>query len=152
MLNTEQQTERNRAGVREWYRENRDEYNALRRDRYAQSKEARAKARKRAANYRNNFATVENRGLTRELNGKMVPVLSTGEVAVMLGRTPQMIRNWEEEMLIPCSIFPDVHRLYTKKQARMLVTLANTIKRNGGRLNCTAVWKRVGIIREKWYG
>lgn len=150
MLSVNQQAERNRAGVRRWYGVNRDEYNAERRARYAASKSARKKAQQRAAEYRTRSIKTIKRKLTRELNGKVVEVLSTGQVAAMMGHTPQMIRNWEQEGLIPMSVFPDVHRLYTKRQARMLVTLANVIKRNGGSLDSVPVWKYSRKIRASW--
>ena len=149
MLTVKQQAARNRKGVRRWYGENREEYNALRRQRYAESKLARKRAQKRAAAYRADPPIIISRKLTRELNGKLVEVLSTGQVAALLGHTPQMIRNWEREQLIPESVFPDVHRLYTRRQARMLVTLANTVKREGS-WDSPAVWARVKKIRLDW--
>ncbi len=150
MLSVKQQAARNREGVRRWYGENRDEYNAARRKRYAESKPAREKAQKRAAEYRAEGKKPIKRKLTRELNGKTVEVFSTGQVAAMMGHTPQMIRNWERECLIPMSVFPDVHRLYTKRQARMIVTLSNTVKRNGGSLDSVPVWKYSRKMRASW--
>ncbi len=130
-------TERQKAArkdMRQWYGENRDDYNALRRERYALNKGARDKAIERAAIYRTEREAGRQieRKMTREHNGKTVIVLSTGQVAGMLDRTPQMLRNWERDGLIPESVFPDEHRLYTKQQARLLVTLLNSVKRNGG--------------------
>lgn len=135
MLSETQQLKRSREGVRRWYGDNREEYNALRRQRYADNKQTRDKARHRATDYRGRQRAGEveiERELTRELNGKTVVVFSTGQVAELMGRTPQMLRNWEREGVIPKSIFSDKHRLYTKKQARMIVTLGRIIKKNGG--------------------
>lgn len=153
MLTQSQATERSKAGVRRWYGENRDEYNALRRKRYAantdEAYEAREKARKRAANYRKSKPTIE-RTLTRELNGKTVNVLSTGQVAELAKRSPQMLRNWETEGLIPASIFPDTHRLYTYPQARMVATLGRVIKRNGGTWDNAATKTYIEKIKQRW--
>jgi len=153
MLNELQQAERSRAGVRRWYGENREEYNALRRKRYAESQEAQNKARDRATNYRGRqrAGKVEiDRKLTRELDGKTIVVLSTGQAAELMDRTPQMLRNWEREGIIPESVFPDTHRLYTKKQARMIITLGRVIKRNGGAWDSTQALKYRASMVERW--
>ena len=148
------QAERNRAGVRRWYGDNRDDYNALRRERYASSPDQREKARLRAAKYRQDqregLSLVSARNLTRELNGRQVKVFSTGEVAVALCRTPQMLRNWEREGLIPMSIFSDSHRLYTKKQVGLIASLLDTLKRSGGKWGAYRVQQRVDTIWKHW--
>ncbi len=145
MVTELQKAARNREGVRRWYGENRDDYNALRRERYALNKGTRDKAVERAAIYRaeREAGREIERTLTRELDGKTVVVLSTGQVAAMLDRTPQMLRNWERDGLIPASVFPDEHRLYTKRQARLLVTLLNTVRRSGGSWATMPVNRRV---------
>ena len=148
MLTQTQATERSKAGVRRWYGENREDYNALRRARYANNQESRDKARQRAAGYRSSKPTIE-RDLTRDLNGKTVKVLSTGQVAELAKRSPQMLRNWEKEGLIPASIFPDTHRLYTHAQARMVATLGRVITRNGGWVN-TETKNYIETIKKRW--
>lgn len=132
MLDETQKQERNRAGVRKWYGENREAYNALRRERYAADKETREKARLRASEYRSRGHVPVSRILIRRLNGKDINVYSTGQVAELLGRSPQMLRNWEKAGLIPASVFPDKHRLYTKSQVDLLVDLAEAIYNHGG--------------------
>lgn len=153
MLTQAQATERSKAGVRRWYGENRDEYNALRRERYASNKGARKKARLRAATRRQeerDGGVAIERQLTREVNGKRVEVLSTGQVAELMERTPQMLRNWEREGLIPASTFIDTHRLYTRKQTRMIVTLGRVIKRNGGTWDNTETQNYIEQIKQRW--
>jgi hypothetical protein len=132
MLDETQKQERNCAGVRRWYSMNREAYNALRRERYAADEEARAKARQRAADYRMRGDIPITRELTRVLNGVEVNVFSTGQVAKLLGRSPQMLRNWEKAGLIPASVFPDKHRFYTKAQVDLLIDLASAIYNHGG--------------------
>ena len=88
--------------------------------------------------------------LTREVNGKEVEVFSTGQVAAILERTPQMLRNWERAGLVPPSVFPDNHRLYTKAQVRKLVSLASIIKENGGTWTSPKVRIKVRSIRKNW--
>lgn len=149
MMKETQRQERNRAGVRKWYGENREEYNALRRERYAADQEVREKARQRAAEYRKNKPTIE-RVLHRDLNGKRVRVYSTGQVAQAMERTPQMLRNWEKADLIPPSSFPDKHRLYTSKQLAMVVKLAEVIKENGGSWSSPKVKAKVRHIHKYW--
>lgn len=150
MLTKLQQMKRSRAGVRRWYGENREEYNSLRRKRYAQNKDARDKARLRAAKYRKSGVSIE-REVVRVVDGKTVVVLSTGQVAELMDRSPQMLRNWEREGLIPkATFFYDAHRFYTKKQARMIITLGSIIKRNGGSWNSTQSLKYRASLYERW--
>ncbi len=144
-----QTSENAKAQNRKWYGENREDYNALRRQRYKNNKEARDKARNRAARYRSEDHTIE-RTLTRELNGKTVEVFSTGQVAEAMGRTPQMLRNWENANLIPPSSFPDKHRLYTKAQMRMIVSLENIIGTNKGSWSNPKVKAKVRAIAKRW--
>jgi hypothetical protein len=144
-----QTSERAKEQHRKWYHENREDYNALRRQRYRDNKEAREKARARAARYRSEEHTIE-RTLTRELNGKTVEVFSTGQVAEAMGRTPQMLRNWENSNLIPPSSFPDKHRLYTKAQMRMIVSLESIIGSNKGSWSHPKVKAKVRAIAKRW--
>ena len=149
MLTAKQKTERNRAGVRKWYDENRKDYNAVRRERYAANGDAREKARQRAARYRKEAPTIE-RQLTREYHGRNVSVLSTGQVAALMDRTPQMLRNWQKEGLIPESVFPDKHRLYTKKQSRAVVRLDTLIRENNGSWAAPKVKKAIVRLHKNW--
>ena len=155
MLTQTEATERSKAGVRRWYSENREDYNALRRKRYAantdEAYEAREKARQRASIYRAVQGVGFNieRNLTRKLNGKYVKVLSTGQVAKLAERSPQMLRNWEKEGLIPASVFSDTHRFYTHAQARMVATLGRVITRNGGWDN-TETKNYIENIKKRW--
>lgn len=149
MLTETQRGERNRAGVRKWYGENREGYNALRRARYEEDPEARVKAQDRAAQYRKDSPTIE-RKLFRDLNGRRTRVFSTGEVASLMKRTPQMLRNWQKEGLIPQSSFPDKHRLYTKKQVTMLVRLDAAIRDNAGSWAAPAVKKQIASVAKHW--
>lgn len=149
MLTETQRAARNREGVRKWYGENRDDYNALRRDKYAASKNSREKARLRAAAYRADSPTIE-RKLYRELDGKRVRVFSTGEVAARIKRTPQMLRNWHAKGLIPASSFSDKHRLYTKRQVTMLIRLDIAIRANSGSWAAPAVKKKIASIKKRW--
>jgi hypothetical protein len=137
------------AGARRRYDKNREAHNALRRENYAHNKEARDKARARAARYRSESHVID-RTLTREVNGKTVEVFSTGQVAEFIGRTPQMLRNWENANMIPPSSFGDKHRLYTKSQVRMLVSLENIIAINKGSWSHPKVKAKVRTIAKRW--
>lgn len=149
MLTEKQKQVRNRAGVRKWYGDNKEAYNALRRERYAANKEVRNRARARAAAYRAESPPIE-RVLYRDLNGKRVRVFSTGEVAAKMQRTPQMLRNWQKEGLIPVSSFPDNHRLYTKKQVTLLTRLDETIRANAGSWSAPLVKKAISNVHKRW--
>lgn len=145
-----QQAERNRAEGRRWYGDNRDSYNAVRRQRYAADPEAREKARQRAAGRRQGIQPVPTRVLYREVNGRYVRVYSTGQVAAKMGRTAQMLRNWEIGGMIPESIFPDTHRLYTKGQVTKLVALGETMKSVGGSWEHPKVVRKVASLFRTW--
>lgn len=149
MLTESQKAQKNREGFRRYYKQNRDEYNAKRRERYAQDKEMREKAKERAREYRAASSPVE-RKLTRELNGRRVQVFSTGQIAQEMNRTPQMLRNWEKEGMVPESIFPDKHRLYTAKQKRMIIGLGETIAANGGSWSAIPVKRAVAKMHKRW--
>lgn len=149
MMTDEARAEKNRAGVRRWYRENKEEYNEKRRERYAANKEAREKARQRAQAYRDANPTIE-RQLYREYNGKRVPVFSTGQVAQEMERSPQMLRNWEKEGMIPASVFPDRHRLYTAKQKKGIIALGVVIQKSGGSWAHPDVKKAVARLHKGW--
>ena len=154
MNTTQTQTsDRAKAQHRKWYSENREDYNALRRQRYADSKDSRDKARERAAQYRAELQVCGRqieRVLTRELAGKTVRVYSTGEVANAMGRTPQMLRNWENANLIPPSTFDDKHRLYSKAQLRMIMSLEEIIGTNKGSWAHPKVKAKVRAIHKRW--
>lgn len=145
--------EQRNAGARRRYDKNREQHNALRRENYAKDKKARDKARGRAAEYReaqrDGTVTIQ-RTLTRDINGKPVEVFSTGQVAEMLERTPQMLRNWEKGGLIPASNFTDNHRLYTKAQVRKLRSLCVIIEANGGSWTHAKVKAKVRAIHKGW--
>jgi len=142
-------TEHRNAGARRRYDKNREAHNALRRENYRKNKEAREKARERAARYRSEDHEIE-RQLTRVVNGVSVEVFSTGQVAEIMGRTPQMLRNWESAGMIPASTFGDKHRLYTKAQVRMLVALENIIGVNNGSWSHPKVKTKVRAIAKRW--
>jgi hypothetical protein len=144
-----QKAQKNREYSRSWYTENKEEYNAKRRERYKANKEQREKARERAARYRAENPCIE-RQLTRELKGKTVQVFSTGQVAQQLGRTPQMIRNWENEGLIPRSVFPDRHRLYTARQVKLIARLAEVVAENNGSWAAPKVKKTIAYVQKRW--
>jgi hypothetical protein len=149
MLTKDQQQERNRAGVRKWYGENRDDYNALRRERYANSPKSQELARGRAARYRAEKKPIE-RKLYRDLNGKSVRVYSTGEVAQAMDRTPQMLRNWERADMIPASSFDDKHRLYTLRQLKLVSKLGSVIQENGGGWAGPRVKAKIRHVHKVW--
>jgi hypothetical protein len=127
-----QKAQQNREYSRSWYTENKEEYNAKRRERYKANKEQREKARERAARYRAEQPDIE-RELFRTYKGKK-----------------QMLRNWEKEGLIPESIFPDHHRLYTVKQKSMILQLAETIAANNGSWTAPKVKKAVSWMHKRW--
>jgi len=157
--------QRNLATVRRWYHNHSDEYNELRRRKYADDKELRDKAKKRAKDYRKRrrSGVVQDSGpLYRFVNGegpcsygegKKIPVFTTGHIAQMIGSTPQMIRNWELKGWLPSSLFPDKHRLYTMTQVKLVVELSNFMNdhyRASPKRHKEALLKVVARIKKAW--
>jgi hypothetical protein len=157
--------ERGRATVRRWYHNHADEYNEARRKKYASDDGARERARQRAREYRarrrNGAEPLSNEPLFRFVNkdgpcpygeGVRIPVYTTGQVAAYINSTPQMLRNWERKGWIPASSFPDKHRLYTKNQAFMIVSLAEFMigYRKSPKINRPALVGLLKKIKAQW--
>ena len=112
----QQKAERNRETVRRWYHGHSESYNEERRDKYANDKEVRAKARERARKYRERrrqgegmsdaplWRYVNGKGACEYGQGERIPVWSTGQIAEAIGCTPQMLRNWEKKGWLPPSM------------------------------------------------
>lgn len=125
--------ERSRASNRKWYYAHRDEYNAERRRKYAKNPDIRAKARSysRAWQARMREGSGIERKMFRTINGNVVRVYTSGEVAQKIGSSSQMLRNWERRGWIPASTFADSIRLYLPHQVKLLSQLSTRLKKPG---------------------
>jgi hypothetical protein len=123
--------EKARANFQKWYQANREEYNALRRMRYAKTPAVKKKARTQAAKYREErrAGRFSERPLFREVNGIPTRVYTLGQVSEITGIPQQTLRNWEAKNRIPPTVFPGTHRLYLKHQVQLLRVLAERMNR-----------------------
>ena len=136
-----------KAKNRRWYHRNKEEYNARRRERYANDPELRQKARERAKKQKR---TASTRTLKRELNGKLVDVFTTGQIAHAIGLTPQTVRNWVREGLVPDSVFEDKHLLFTKVQSNMIIKLKSVLDECDNAWSAPKVKKYVAYMKKRW--
>jgi len=122
-----------------WYEKHKDERNARRRERYKRNADYRQAAIQRAAKYRAEqegeefkeaITTPETRHY-RNVDGHVVEVFKIGEVAKLLGKSPQTIRNWETRNLIPAPIFDEPQRLYTEHQISLLHKIRRAVGLGG---------------------
>ena len=146
--------ERNRESVRRWYRSHSEEYNTKRRDRYSKDPSIREKAQLRAKLYRDskrNGRAIE-RELYRTVNGSNVQVYTSGQVAEIIGRTPQMLRNWQSNGWIPQPSIPGKHRLYTDNQVDLIDEFNTTLMDAGGakRITVDGIQKLSSYVYDGW--
>lgn len=146
--------ERNRESVRRWYSSHSEEYNTKRRDRYSKDPSIREKAQLRAKLYRDskrNGRAIE-RELHRTLNGSSVRVYTSGQVAEIIGRTPQMLRNWENKSWIPHPTIPGKHRLYTEHQVSLIDDFNTDLIDAGGakRITIEGLQKLSSYVYADW--
>lgn len=107
---------------KDWYSANKEQLLAKRRARYSSNPEARALAQQAAKEQRGNNPRTSTAGqpLHKLINGEQVEVYRIGKVAEMVGRTEQVIRNWEKKKWIPEPRVDATHRYYTKNQVKIL--------------------------------
>jgi hypothetical protein len=137
MKHEEARLEKSRESVRRWYANHREEYSALRRQRYRADPKLRKRAREAAAQYRRERQEGRvkvTRTLLRTVNGKPIEVYTSGYVSDRVKYSPQVLRNWEARGWIPEPIFPnEKHRLYTARQVALMKLLADTVRQKPGR-------------------
>lgn len=110
---------------RDWYAENKDDYNAARRHRYSVDRVYREKQRRRASKRRR--AKVDREWILRE-GEKLFRI---GAVAKKVGRSEATLRKWHSlRLLPPCRLRrPRGHRVYLEHQVELIMRLAAAIPR-----------------------
>lgn len=108
---------------REWYDENKDERNAKRRAKYKSDKATRDKAKANAAANRAAGGPQNTDEVLQRVNpvtGKLINVYRITAVADKVGRTAQVIRQWEGKGYVPEPSFDGVQRVYTHRQINLI--------------------------------
>ncbi len=114
-----------------WYGRHSDEFNQKRRDRYHTDAKYRARVLKQAARTRKKPKVDRDpRWKDVVIEGQTIPVLSVGELAIQIERSPQLIRVWEKKEVIPKPLLPGGARLYTRKQVKLIVALVALIEKH----------------------
>lgn len=120
-------TEARKQSFNAWYEKNKEAYNESRRKKYKEDPAIREKYLTRQKSYRskNPYASKVS---VREVDGADVEVFRIGMVAKYVGRSVDVIRQWEKLGIIPTpSVVGEAHRQYTKNQIALLKELAELI-------------------------
>lgn len=114
-----------------WYKENKDERNARRRERYADDPEYRAQVVERSREQRERKRKVPKVRLPRfqkpkreELpDGSVIHLYSVGAFAKLIGRSIQSISHWENKGLIPETPYRDSRgfRYFTRSMMAVVI-------------------------------
>lgn len=128
-ISQQQDSKKASQKFRNWYANNREEYNAKRRERYAKDKGMRQKARQNAKRQRQKTDSVNTEPVLREVSGRTIKVYRTAAAGAMIGRSPETIRTWIKNGWIPDHPDGWTHRTFTKKQIKLLQRLANVIEK-----------------------
>lgn len=150
MTETTQKDEKAQRKFRNWYENNREDYNAKRRERYKKNKAMRDKARENARKQRAKGADVDTSPVLRRVSGRTLKVYRTAAAGAMIGRSPETIRTW-----IKNGWLPDqgdwTHRTFTKGQIKLMQRLANVIEKYRYAKDYQArVDKVVASIAKQW--
>jgi len=121
----EQRAAKRKAYYTKWQAENGAARNKARREAYAKDAKVRKRARESAQRYREKGTGPSPIRRYREINGKTVEVFSTGGVAHKIGRSTQVLRNWEYKGWIPKPTIDAPHRLYTLQQLKYIRIFSN---------------------------
>ena len=122
-----------RVRLRKWYLDNAEESKEKLNAEYRDKPEVREVKITRAKDYREKRkagAKVE-RVYYREINGLDVEVYSLGYVADQVGTYSQMLINFEKRGWIPTPTIKEHHRLYTQRQALLIINTVKLYKKLG---------------------
>lgn len=131
MTDTQQTTsdEKSKKKFRNWYTQNREDYNAKRREKYSQDKELREKARKNARKQRQKTESPDTGPVLRTVSGRTLKVYRVSAAGAFIGRSPETIRTWIRNGWIPDVADGWTHRTFTKGQIKLMQRLANVIEK-----------------------
>lgn len=112
-----------------WHLRNSHALNESRRSRYATDPEYRAAQIEAARETRRKQREDDTppTTVTRYIDGVAHQVYLITDVAKLTGLSRQGLLKWEKRGLIPSPSLPGVHRLYTVKQAQMIVDAIKTL-------------------------
>ncbi len=134
-----------------WYKKHRTARNEQRRQRYAEDEDFREQERERVRAYKAKNAPKGPRKTYRTLDGEDVIVVRIGQAAELAGTTPDTIRHYEAEGLIPISTWADEpQRLYTKAQCKLIKRLVDLRRKTRASASNPKVAALVVEIFDRW--
>ena len=144
-------TKKNQEKFAKWYELHGDERNAKRRDKYRKNKAFREAEKKRVQAHRESNPSSGPRITYRELDGKDAVVVRIGEAANRAGTSPEIIRRYEAEGLIPLPTWDDEpQRLYTHAQCKLIKEIADLRRETRAHSENEAIQKLVARIFKRW--
>ncbi len=148
--------EQKKTPFKKWYEKNAAKLAEARKRRYQNDPEYRDAILKRQQSYRRNHPGASRAGesrLKKTASGQLVETFRIGEVAQMIGRSDQTIRDWEDAKLIPTPTIQSAHRYYTKQQVALMRELAQVIdiaRSEGREVLGEAVAQKSREIHQNW--
>jgi len=134
-----------------WYKKNRQSRNEARRRRYEEDKAFRLAERERVRAYKEKKAPKGPRNTFRDLDGKDVIVVRIGKAAEIAGTTPDTLRHYESEGLVPIPTWDDEpQRLYTKAQCKLMKKMVDLRRKTRAASTHPTVQKLITEIFDHW--
>ena len=121
--------DKSKKKFRNWYVNNRDDFNAKRRAKYAKDKNLREKARANAKRQREKVSDPDTGPVLRVVHGRTLKVYRAAAAGAMIGRSPETIRTWIRNGWVPDVDDGWTHRTFTKGQIALMLRLANVIEK-----------------------
>ena len=121
--------EKSKKKFRNWYANNRNEFNAKRREKYAEDPGVRDKARANARHQRAKVSDPDTGPVLRVVSGRTLKVYRAAAAGAMIGRSPETIRTWIRNGWVPDVDDGWTHRTFTKGQINLMRRLANVIEK-----------------------
>lgn len=144
--------EKKNAGVRRWYKENREQYNLERRRKYAFDGQTSKDAVNRSREYR---SKAKGKPVSRSIyladkNGA-VELFSSGTVAQKFNRTAQTLRSWETRQWIPRPHVEGLsQRFYTREQIDLIKKIVDFIDEHKGSTTSPEFEAVVEEVHQNW--
>lgn len=114
---------------RNWYANNREDFNAKRREKYSQDQDLRNKARVNSKRQRDKVSDPSIEPVLRVVSGRTLKVYRAAAAGAMIGRSPETIRTWSRNGWLPTVDDGWTHRTFTKKQIKLMQRLVNVIEK-----------------------
>lgn len=154
-MKTKSKVEDGTSQFQRWYKEKGEKLNKDRKSKYHSDPEYRQSVLDRQARYRQNNppASRARQKITRIVEGAEVEVVRMGDLVKMIGRSENIIRNWEKRGIIPKPSIESKHRYYTLRQVALLKELADIIdvcQVEGREVLQTAIETKSSHIHKHW--